>query len=73
MDANLAGLPLTPTAHLPLWRGTPLVIEITGAVPREELRDAAGDVAKREIARSRSDFQIDDRIAVNPAGLGHAA
>lgn len=22
MDANLAGLPLTPTAHLPLWRGT---------------------------------------------------
>jgi hypothetical protein len=73
MDANLAGLPLTPTAHLPLWRGTPLVIEITGAVPREELRDAAVDVAKREIARSRSDFQIDDRIAVNPAGLGHAA
>jgi hypothetical protein len=73
MDANLAGLPLTPTAHLPLWRGTPLVIEITGAVPRVELRDAAVDVAKREIARSRSDFQIDDRIAVNPAALGHAA
>jgi hypothetical protein len=73
MEANLAGLPLTPTAHLPLWRGTPLVIEITGAVPRVELRDAAVDVAKREIARSRSDFQIDDRIAVNPATVGHAA
>ena len=73
MDANLAGLPLTPTAHLPLWRGTPLVIEIRGAVPRPELRDAAVDVAKREIARSRSDFQIDDRIAVDPATLGHAA
>src|SRR5258705_4423725 len=72
MDANLAGLPLTPTAHLPLWRGTPLVIEIKGAVPRTELRDAAVDVAKREIARSRSDFQIDDRIAVDPAPPGHA-
>jgi len=73
MDANLAGLPLTPTAHLPLWRGTPLVVEITGAVPRPELREAAVDVAKREIGRSRSDFQIEDRIAVDPAPLGHAA
>lgn len=73
MDATLAGLPLTPTAHLPLWRGTPLVVEITGAVPRPELREAAVDVAKREIGRSRSDFQIEDRIAVDPAPLGHAA
>src|SRR6267142_4030010 len=73
MDANLAGLPLTPTAHLPLWKGSPLVLEIKGAVPRPELREAAVDVAKREVGRSRSDFQIDDRIAVDPAALGHAA
>ena len=73
MDATLAGLPLTPTAHLPLWRGTPLVVEITGAVPRPELREAAVDVARREIGRSRSDFQIENRIAVDPAALGHAA
>ena len=86
MDANLAGLPaisvpcgftaglpLTPTAHLPLWKGSPLVLEIKGAVPRPELREAAVDVAKREVGRSRSDFRIEDRIAVNPGGLGHAA
>jgi hypothetical protein len=73
MDATLAGLPLTPTAHLPLWRGTPLVVEITGAVPRPELGEAAVDVARREIGRSRSDFQIENRIAVDPAALGHAA
>ena len=73
MDATLAGLPLTPTAHLPLWRGTPLVVEITGAVPRPELREAAVDLARRELGRSRSDFQIEDRIAVDPAPLGHAA
>src|SRR5258705_13887031 len=47
MDANLAGLPLTPTAHLPLWKGSPLVLEIKGAVPRPELREAAGDGGKR--------------------------
>ena len=73
MDAALSGLPLTPTAHLPLWRGTPLVVEITGAVPRPELRTAAMDVARREISRSRSDFQVEDRIQVDPALLTRAA
>ncbi len=68
MDATLAGLPLTPTAHLPLWKGSPLVVEITGAVPRPELREAAVDVAMREVGRSRSDFRIEDHIAVNPVG-----
>ena len=73
MDAALAGLPLTPTAHVPLWKGTPLVVEITGAVPRPELRTAAVDVATREISRSRSDFQVEDRIKVDPALLTRAA
>lgn len=67
MDSTLAGLPLTPTAHLPLWSGSPIVVEITGEVPRPELREAAVDVARREIGRSRSDFRIEDRIAVHAA------
>jgi hypothetical protein len=66
MDAALSGLPLTPTAHLPLWKGTPLVVEITGAVPRQELRRAEVDVATREISRRRSDFRIEDRIRWPP-------
>ena len=33
MDATLAGLPLTPTAHLPLWKGSPLVVELTAPCP----------------------------------------
>jgi hypothetical protein len=73
MDASLAGLPLTPTAHVPLWKGTPLVVEIKGAVPRAELRFAAVDVARREISRSRSDFQVEDHIKVDPAILTRAA
>ena len=68
MDSTLAGLPLTPTAHVPLWKGSPLVVELTGAVPRPELREAALDVASREVGRSRSDFRIEDHIAVNPVG-----
>lgn len=73
MDAALSGFPLTPTAHLPLWRGTPLALEITGAVPRPELRDAAVALAKREMARNRPDFEIEDRISVDPAAFTHAA
>ena len=34
MDATLSGLPLTPTAHIPLWSGTPLTLQITGSVPK---------------------------------------
>ena len=73
MDAALSGLPLTPTAHLPLWKGTPLVVEITGAVPRQEFRSAAVDVATREISRSRAEFRIEDHLKVDPAVLTRAA
>jgi hypothetical protein len=72
MDATLAGLPLTPTAHIPLWSGTPLTLQITGSVPKTELREAALGVVRREMARSRDDFRIEDRIAVDP-GLPRAA
>lgn len=72
MDATLSGLPLTPTAHLPLWSGTPLTLEIAGSVPRTELREIALGVARREMARTRQDFRIEDRIAVDPV-LPHAA
>jgi hypothetical protein len=64
MDASLSGLPLTPTAHVPLWSGTPLTLEITGSVPRSELREAAVGVATREMARARDDFRIEDHISV---------
>ena len=43
MDATLAGLPLTPTAHLPLWKGSPLVVEIKGAgAPTRAARGGGG-------------------------------
>lgn len=73
MDASLSGLPLTPTAHLPLWRGSPLTLEIRGAVPRTELREAAMDIARREMARTGREFLIEDRISVDPGVLTHVA
>ncbi len=38
-EPSLAGLPLTPTVHVPMWRGTPATIELMGRVPTPELKD----------------------------------
>src|SRR5258707_15705870 len=73
MDANLAGLPLTPTAHLLLWKGSPLVLEIKGAVPRPELREAAEAGAKLVGGFGRAVVRVADRIVVNPGCPGHPA
>src|SRR5881296_3686231 len=40
-EPSLAGLPLTPTVHVPMWRGTPATIELTGQVSRPDLKDIA--------------------------------
>src|SRR5207253_77440 len=29
-ETTLAGLPLTPTVHVPMWKGTPATIEVMG-------------------------------------------
>ena len=65
-DAALFGLPITPTAHVPLWSGSPAVIEVSGQVPSPELRDAVIRIVQEEAARIRPDFTIEDRLAVVP-------
>jgi hypothetical protein len=73
IDPALAGLPITPTARLPLWRGSPAVVDVAGQTPTQELREAALRLVERELSGSRSDFQIEDRIMVDPLMARHAA
>jgi hypothetical protein len=73
MDPTLGALPLTPTAQLPFWTGSPIIVEIAGVVPRRELGDAAVALTTRELARSRSDFRIENRISVDPRAVTRAA
>src|SRR5262245_43677465 len=40
-DPALFGLAVTPTAHVPLWSGTPVRLEVTGRVPSPETRERA--------------------------------
>jgi hypothetical protein len=66
-DQALFGLPITPTAQVPLWRGSPATIEVAGQVPTAELREAVLRIASSEAARIRPDFKIVDRLAVVPS------
>jgi len=63
-DARLAGLVLTPTAHVPAWSRGPATIEITGEVPDPTVRDVVLRVAREEASRIRPDVQIIDRMSV---------
>src|SRR5206468_9018413 len=65
-EPSLAGLPLTPTVHVPMRRGTPATIELMGRVPTPELKDTVLRIVRDEAARIRSDVQIEDRLSVVP-------
>ena len=71
-EPSLAGLPLTPTVHVPMWRGTPATIELTGQVPRPEAKDIALRLVRDEATRIRPDIEIVDRLSIAPAAA-HAA
>jgi len=72
-DQTLGRFPVTPTAHVPIWRGAPVTIQVSGRVPTPEIRQAALRVVEREASRIRSDFSIDDRIEVVPAMVSRVA
>ena len=54
---------ITPTAHIPLWAGGPVTVELSGAAPESpEGREAALQLVEREAARIRPDVRVIDRI-----------
>jgi hypothetical protein len=72
-DPSLFSLPITPTAHVPLWTGTPVIVEVAGCVPSDDLREMALHVIEREASHLRNDVQIESRIEVVPTMLRRSA
>jgi hypothetical protein len=66
----LFGLPIMATARAPLWRRSPATIEVAGRVPTPQARETVLRIVRTEAGRIRSDFQIEDRLAIVPP---HAA
>jgi hypothetical protein len=63
-DPALLGLSLTPSARVPLWRGSPVTVRVAGTVPSRELRRAALRAAERGAAQLLVRVRIKSRIAV---------
>jgi hypothetical protein len=73
-EPRLSGLAVTPTVRSLLWGRPPVTVEISGLVPRPELRELAIRVVMRAMSDHRTDFRIEDRIVVNPyVSATHAA
>jgi hypothetical protein len=65
-EQSLFGLPIITMARPPLWRGSPATIEVAGQVPSPQARETTLRIVRAEAGRIRSDFQIEDRLAVVP-------
>jgi hypothetical protein len=62
-DTRFTGLGITPTVHIPL-AGSPVRIEVSGAVPGPELREAALRLIRAEASSARPDVEVVDRVFV---------
>ena len=72
-DPGLFSFPITPTAHVPLWRGSPATIEVAGQVPSEDIRETTLRLVEREARQVRPDVRIESRIGVVPAMVQRSA
>jgi hypothetical protein len=74
-DPSLAGsgYPVTPTAHVPFSRRSPLSITLTGTVPSRAKRDKVMQLVKQVAMPYDGDYEIDDRLLVDPQMIRRAA
>ena len=72
-DPSLSPFPIVPTVRIPLWRGSPIIVAMTGSVPRSQLRHAALELALREAGRKARTYRVEDGILVDPTLARRAA
>ena len=65
-DPRLFSFPITPTAHVPLWKGRSVTVEVAGQVPSADLRDAAIGLIEREASQLGPEVRVESRIGVVP-------
>jgi len=65
-DRALQSAIVTVTVHAPMWKRSPLIVEVRGDVPTAELRDAVLRVVKREATRQRPDVELEDKLLIAP-------
>lgn len=64
LDPALSGTPLVASVHMPMWGGSPPVVEVAGTVPSPEIKDIALHRIQQELGGR--DAHVEDRIVVDP-------
>jgi hypothetical protein len=72
-DPRLFSLPITPTAHVPLWKGTPVTVEVTGHVPSDDLRRAVIHLVEREASQLGPEVRIESKIGIESTMVRRSA
>jgi hypothetical protein len=72
-DPQLYRAAVIPTVRVPLRKGSPLKVEVSGSVPSPEIRKRAIHVVRQEAMRLGEDVQIEDRLSVLPSIAGRRA
>jgi hypothetical protein len=72
-DRTLRSAIVTTTVHAPLWKRSPLIVEVRGHVPNAELRNAVLRVVQREATHRRPDVEIEDKLLIVPAPTDRTA
>ena len=72
-DARLFSLPITPTAHVPLWKGTPVTVEVAGQVPSDDLREVVLRLVQQEASQLAAEVLVESRIGVVPSMVRRSA
>ncbi len=65
-DPSLKSATVTPTVHVPISRGSPVIVEVSGDVPSPELRDVVLRKVRQEVSDLLPRVQIEDKLLVLP-------
>ena len=65
-DPSLKSATVTPTVHVPISRGSAVIVEVSGDVPSPELRDIVLRKVRQEVSDLLPRVQIEDKLLVLP-------
>jgi hypothetical protein len=71
LHPSLAGMPVVASVSMPLWRGSPPVVEVRGTVSNQPAREMAMQVVQREL--NGINARIEDEIVVDPLAVRRVA
>jgi hypothetical protein len=71
LHPSLNGLPVVASVHMPLFHGSPPVVEVKGTVPDHDAHEMAIQLVQHELDGTPA--RLEDQIVVDPLGFKRVA